>query len=170
MKIFKIFSLVLIIFFFKINPLYSEAKLAFIDLDIVLKKSNIGKIILKELDALNENNISELQIKEKELKTFEEEIKLKKNIISKEEFDNEINIFKKKVKNYKKIKDKMVNELEIKKNDELNNFFNKVNPIIQNYMDKNSIEIVFERKNIFIGKKNSDITAVIVDIINKELN
>ena len=64
----------------------------------------------------------------------------------------------------------MVNELEIKKNTELNNFFDKVNPIIQNYMDNNSVEILFERKNVFIGKKNSDITTIIIDIINKELN
>ena len=64
----------------------------------------------------------------------------------------------------------MVNELEIKKNNELNNFFDKVNPMIQNYMDNNSVEILIERKNIFIGKKNSDITTIIIDIINKELN
>ncbi len=37
-------------------------------------------------------------------------------------------------------------------------------------MVENSIDILLERKNIFIGKKNSDITEIIIEKINKELN
>ena len=36
-------------------------------------------------------------------------------------------------------------------------------------MDENSINILLDRKNVFIGKKNSDITETIVKEINKKL-
>ena len=37
-------------------------------------------------------------------------------------------------------------------------------------MDKNSINILLDRKNVFIGKNNSDITNVIINEINKKYN
>ena len=36
-------------------------------------------------------------------------------------------------------------------------------------MDQNSISLLFEKKNIFIGKSNIDITNDVLSIINKEL-
>ena len=57
-----------------------------------------------------------------------------------------------------------------KKTEDLNDFFSKISPIIQNYMDQNSIDILLERKNVFIGKNNSDITNIIISEINKKLN
>ena len=56
------------------------------------------------------------------------------------------------------------------KKKKLNLFFKEVNPIIQNFMDKNSIDILLDRKNVFIGKKNSDITNQIIQELNKNSN
>ena len=36
-------------------------------------------------------------------------------------------------------------------------------------MDDNSIDILFEKKNIFIAKSNYDITQVVIDSINKNI-
>ena len=44
----------------------------------------------------------------------------------------------------------------------------KINPIIQNYMDTNSIDILLERKNVFIGKNKSDITDIIINEIDNK--
>ena len=43
----------------------------------------------------------------------------------------------------------------------------KINPIIQNYMRENSIEILLDSKNVFIGDINSDLTQIIINEINK---
>ena len=43
---------------------FCENNIAIIDLDSVLKNSNIGKSILKEIDELNSSNIKELKNKE----------------------------------------------------------------------------------------------------------
>ena len=46
---------------------------------------------------------------------------------------------------------------------------NKINPIIQDYMQKNSISIIFDKKNIYIADKNYDISNNLIEIINKKI-
>ena len=67
-----------LIFFFNFSTSYSSEKIAFIDLDFVLKNSNIGKSILEDIEKLNNKNINQLKKKENELKKNEEEILPKK--------------------------------------------------------------------------------------------
>ena len=158
-----------LIFFFNFNTSYSSEKIAFIDLDFVLKNSNIGKSILEDIDKLNNKNINELKKKESELKKNEKEILPKKNILSEEEYKKEVDLLKDKIKKYKILKDDMVSNFQNKKQISLKNFFNQITPIIQNYMDENSINILLDRKNVFIGKTDSDITDSIIEKINNEL-
>ena len=165
----KFYFLILITYLFTINSCLSEDKIAFIDLDLVLKKSKIGQTYLVKINEKNEENIKNLKSKEKELKKMEDDIKKKQNILSKEELDKEIFSLQEKIKKFRSDKDKIVLEFNKMKNESLNNFFNQVNPIIQNFMDENSIDILIERKNIFIGKKNSDITDTIVKKIDSTL-
>ncbi len=166
---YKYSFLILFFILFNINNSFSQDKTAFIDLEIVLKNSNYGKSLLKDLEELNKKNIEELKIKESELKKNEDDLMRKQNIISKDEFDKEISLLKSKIEKYIKEKNQMVTSFEKKRKEVFNNFFSKVNPIIQIYMDENSIDILLERKNVFIGKNNSDITEIIIKKINNEL-
>ena len=158
-----------LIFFFNFNTSYSSEKIAFIDLDFVLKNSNIGKSILEDIEKLNNKNINELKKKESELKKNEEEILPKKNILSEEEYKKEVDLLKAKIQKYKLLKDEMVSNFQKKKQISLKKFFDQITPIIQNYMDENSINILLDRKNVFIGKTDSDITNSIIEKINNEL-
>ena len=159
----------IIIFFFNINFSYGKDKIAIIDLDIVFNNSNFGKSLLKEIEKTNQNNISELKEIETKLKKNEQDLLNKKNIISENDFEKELVLLKKEINDYRKIKKQMVDKIELEKNQVLKNFFEKINPIIQNYMEKNSINVLLERKNVFIGKSNSDITKVIINEINNEI-
>ena len=168
MKKISFIFIVTIFFFFKINLAYSNNNTAFIDLDLILNKTIIGKKLLGDLELINNNNIQELQKKELELKKDEEEIKKKQNVISQEQFDLEVKKLQDKVKKYRNKKNQMVTSLDQKKKENLSNFFKKINPIIQNYMDSNSIDILLERKNVFIGKNKSDITDIIIKEIDEK--
>ena len=171
MKKISFIFIVTIFFFFKINLAYSNNNTAFIDLDLILNKTIIGKKLLNDLELINNNNIQELKKKELELKKDEEEIKKKQNVISQEQFDLEVKNLQDKVEKYRNKKNQMVMSLDQKKKENLSNFFKKINPIIQNYMDSNSIDILLERKNVFIGKNKSDITEIIIkEIDNKFKN
>ena len=60
----------------------------------------------------------------------------------------------------------MVINFDKYKKDNLKNFFEEINPIIQEFMNKNSIDILLESKNVFIGKNNLDITKIIIQQID----
>ena len=159
----------LIFFFLNINIVHSNDNVYFIDLDFVLKNSEIGKNTLAIIEKINNENIQDLKSKENELKTLENDIKIKQNIVSKEEFDKEVALLKTKINTYKSLKNEMVIDFNKKKNKILNDYFNKINPIIQEYMNENSINILLETKNVFIGKNNLDITLDIINKIDKQL-
>ena len=170
MNYIKKLFLILFFFFISLNVVYSNEKVFFIDLDLVIKNSNYGKKILDDINKINEENISKLKKKESELRSIEEEIKKKQNILSQDELSKEINILKNKVSVFKIDKDKMVNDLKKTRQESISNFFVKVSPIIQSYMEENSISILLDRKNVFIGRINSDITKEIIERINNQLN
>ena len=48
-------------------------------------------------------------------------------------------------------------------------FLKMTNPLIESNMESNSIDIVIEKKNVFIAKSNTDITNVVIDEINKNI-
>ena len=43
-----------------------------------------------------------------------------------------------------------------------------LNPILTNYVDKNNISLVIQKKNILVGVKSLDITGKILNIVNEE--
>ena len=162
----------IILFFLIISTTFANSndKVSFIDIDFILKNSNLGKSILNEIENLNNKNIDELSNKEKELKKIEEEIKSKKKILSEEEFNKEVDLLKERIKKYRVYKDELVKDFKQNEKEKINVFFKELNPIIQKFMDKNSIDILLDRKNVFIGKKNSDITNQIIQELNKNSN
>ena len=60
----------------------------------------------------------------------------------------------------------MVEELTNIKNKELNLFFENIKPVVQNYMNQNSIDMIVNSKNIFMGNNKSDITTDLIEKIN----
>ena len=81
----------------------------------------------------------------------------------------EISKLQKNIKEFNLFKNETQNDFKKSKNDEIMNFFNKIDPIIQTYLDKNSIDILFNNKNIIIGKDSLDITNNIIKIVNMNL-
>ena len=67
---------------------------------------------------------------------------------------------------FKKEKNNLINEIKKKKIIELKNFLKKINPLIQDYMKSNSIDLILEKNQIFIGNQNKDISNDIIKAIN----
>ena len=162
----KIFF-ILLIFSFNISIAFSSEKVVFIDIDFLLNNSNLGKVIFKELDKVNKDNIKLLETKEKKIKERKAKINQTKNISSEEKLANDIKVFNEDVEKFRLEKEKLVTDFKLLKEQKLTNFLKKINPIIQNYMEDNSIDIVLEKKQIFIGSGDKDITNDIILLINK---
>ena len=154
----------LLIFFF--NSTNTFGNIVFIDIDFVIKNSNIGKISIKKLEKINNENIESLKKKQSELKNLEEELKNKKNIISSDEFNRELTELKAKFESFNLEKEKMANDFKSMQNNEISSVLKKINSAIQEYMNNNSIELVLDKKNIFVGKVSSDITEKILTDVN----
>lgn len=167
--------LIKLIFLFSIlsaqNSYSSEiSNIGFIDIDFLIKNSEIGKKTLKILEDKNLENIKILKKKEKKLLDEENELKNKKNIISSDEFNNEVKILQIKIKELRNEKKLLANNFNELKNKEFNELLKKYNVVIQDFMSKNSIDIIIDKKNIYIGKASSDLTKLILDQINNLYN
>ena len=157
-------------FFLGTISLNASEKIAFIDVDYILNNSILGKSILKELEVVNEQNVKKLSKKETIIKQKKNAINKTKNISSKEKLEQDIINFNKEVEQFVSQKDKILNDFKLLKELKLDNFLKIINPFIQNYMKKNSIDIVLEKKQIFIGNSNIDITKDIIKLINENSN
>ena len=170
MKLFFKYFLILLVslLFFQISK--AEQILKYANIDKVIKETKVGSNMISKINEIDKANIKKLNTYEEELKSLENEIKLKKNIISDQEFEKEVNNLKKKVANFNNEKNLMVKNFNEIKKKELQIFFDIINPIVQNYMNEQSIDILFNSNHIFMGNKNSDLTKQLIDEINKKFN
>ena len=167
MNLKKLF-LITLVCFKSISYAYSADKTVFLDIDFILNNSNFGKSIYLELEKINKKNIDNLNKIEKMLKEKKESIDKTKNISSKEKLQKDVNLFNKEVEKYRTEKNKILQDFKLKKKKELDNFLIKINPTIQEYMKNNSIDIVLEKNQIFMGNTNIDITNNIIELINQK--
>ena len=169
MRYFKSLILTIAIFFTFINVSISKESIAFVNVDYLIQNSNIGKKLLANINDKDKKNLDNLKKKNKILQDLESSIKKKKNVISDEAYNKEVIDFKKKFQEFSKEKNEIVKEFNIYKKSEIENIFKKINPIINNYMEENSVNLLFDSKNIFMGAKKLNLTDDILKKINNEL-
>lgn len=165
----KFFFISFLIYFFNILPLQSDDKVTFLNLDAVLSNSKIGKTIVQQLNELNENNSKNFKIEREKIKKKEEDLIAKQNILSKEEFNSKLSDLKKEIDIFNKEKNIKIIDYEKLKKKELDKFIKRITPLIENYTVDNSISLVVNQKNIFIGNKKYDITRDIIDLVDNNL-
>ena len=164
----KCFFIKFFILFFLLTSLsYSSEKIVYLDVDFILANSNKGKIILSNLDEKNKENIKILQSKEKILKDEETEIIKKKNIISEVSYKEKVNTLKSKIDTFKIDKDKIVKNFNQLRQQEINKFIKLVDQILGEYVEKNAIDLVLNKKDILMGKNKYNITNEILELVNK---
>ena len=156
-------------FLFPNVVLSNNQKIAYIDIDFIIKNSNIGKDVLKKISDFDKKNIEILAQHNKELKEQEINLKNRENIISKVAFEDEVKQLQKKIKSYNEKKNKMVLDLNEFKNKELNIIFTKIGPILEKHMKEKSIDIIINSKNIVIANPELDITKIILISVNEKL-
>ncbi len=165
----KLIHIIFFIFIFNQNG-FAQNSIAYIDLDLLLKRSELGSKIFNDLDTKKNDEMQKIDNKENEIKKLENEIKNKQNVLTKTEFKKEVDILKKEINEFKIFKNQIQKDFEKIKKEKISEFFKKVNPLIQDYLDKNSIDILLNNKYVVMGKNNLDITEKIIVIINDKLN
>jgi len=151
------------------SNLFAENKVAYIDLDKILVSTDSGKALFKQLNNLEKLELENLKNEEKAFKEEENKILSTKNLLTQDEYTKKVNVFKKKVSVYQNKKKAIIEGLQKKRNTEVVRFLKMTNPLIESIMEINSIDILIEKKNVFIAKSNTDITNIVIDEINKNI-
>ena len=165
----KIKLISVLIFLLVSIPSYSSEKVVYLDVEKIMQNSNAGKSIVAKLKSKRESSISKFKKKEKDIIEKEKKLISKKNVLSKEEFGKEIKNLRDEIISFQKDRNKAFNQitqLRIKASTKL---LKKLNPILEDYSKTNSISMIIQKKHIFIGKKEDDITKDILELVNKKI-
>jgi outer membrane protein len=165
----KLYLSILVIFLFFTNTVFSEQKIAFIDMDKVISTSKSGSSIFKQLTDLNKKNLKFLKNEEKKFQEKEAKLISQKNIISEIDFKNKVNELKSEIKKYNQNRNKMIEDFDKLKVDNTNNLLKLINPILIKFSNDKEIAIILQKKNLVVAKTHLDITDEVIKIVNSEV-
>ena len=160
---------IIILTFLKIEIAFANEKIAFIDLNFIINNSVAGTSINTFINNLSKEKNNYFKVKENEIKKDENELISKKNIIEESIYNKKVNEIKIRIDDYKLERQKFNKNLNEKKIKYNNLLLEKLNPIISNYVEQNSINVVLPKKMIIIGKKDLDITRQILEMLDKSI-
>ena len=159
------FFFYLFVILIKSQFLYAD-NIALLDINFIINNSIIGQKTLKDISLINQENLTIL--KEEQLKLGKEKSKIesKKNIISKDQYQIELTSLNDKINEFKQKQDKMSLEFNELNKNKMNELLKKINPIIQQYMVRNEVKIVFNKESAYVSLSDSDITDDILKLID----
>ena len=158
-----------LIFFINLLINNSFAEIAYIDMNYLLNKSEVGKSLNTYIDEMR--NKKQIELKEIEDKLIKKEKLLisQQNILNKDEFEKKLNSLSVEVNEYRSDKNSFKEELNNIKIKNSKKILQILNPIITKYVEENSISLVLPKKNIIVGKKNLEITDKIIKLLNEKV-
>ena len=155
------------IFFLNFNLLKANELISYVDMDLLMNSSEAGKSITSQLTAIHKKTTTELKKIEEELKKEESDLIKQKNVISNEEFEKKLSLLRNKASDYQKQRKKFNDSINKKRLDATSELVSLIQPILAEYANNNSISIIFQKKNIIIGKTELDITEDVLKILNE---
>ena len=163
------FILISFLFILKFNFVYADGKIAFIDLNYIMNNSLSGKSINNFINTIKSKKIEDFKNIESKIKKDENDLISQKNIIEKKIYNQKVDQIKLRINNYNNDRQAFKKYLDERKIIYTNKLLESLNPIISNYVEQNSISVVFPKKIIIVGKKNLDITIPVLKILDESI-
>ena len=159
----------LILFFSTNNKLLAEEKIVFIDINYIFVNSSAGKKINQQIQEKRKKNNDTFNEFKKKVESDKKKLSTQKNVIAKDEYEKKIFELEKKIKDYNLNIRKKNDELLALRNKARLEFLKNLNVIVQEFSKENSVSMVLKKDNIFIGKKNLDVTSNILALFDKKI-
>ena len=102
----------------------------------------------------------------KKVESDKKKLSTQKNVIAKDEYEKKIFELEKKIKDYNLDIRKKNDELLALRNKARLEFLKNLNVIVQEFSKENSVSMVLKKDNIFIGKKDLDVTSNILALFD----
>ena len=168
LKIIKTYTLVLLIFFSFSNLALAD-NVFFIDFSKVLNNSKAGAEAKEKLKKKFLTESEKFKKLEESLKKEEADLIAQKKALSNEDYQNKIDILRKRVLESQKNKQDSLNDIARSRNDAKQELLKAINPIIKKYMEKNNIRLIVDKESIILGDVTLEITNQIIEILNQEV-
>lgn len=154
-------------FFNLINSSFANIEIRFLDLNYIIENSKSGKEINLILQSKNKQNLELIKKSQENINIFQKDIESKKNILSQNEIDKSNNELRNQIEVFNRLKKEKEREFIELRQKYLNILLNELNNIIVLYSKNNEIDIIIKKENMITGKKNLDVTDVILEQLNK---
>ena len=148
---------------------FAEQKIVVLDLKFVLNESKAGKGAQDFLKKSFKENQKKFMDSEKNLKKEENDLLLKKTVLSNEEYQKKTDVLRKKVIDYQSQRRAALDKITTQRANSRETLLKKIDPILNAYIKENDISLVIDKKDMLGGKPEYDITKIIVEKLNKEL-
>ena len=156
-------------FFILLSNTHAEDKIAIINIDYIIENSIVGKSIKSKISKINKDNNKYFKEKETSLRKKEEKIIKQKNVLSKEEFNKNVNLFKEEIKAFREDKSIKLKKLQSIKIRSINELLKQLSPIVAQFAKDNNISTVIDKKYTVVSKVESDITKELLVILDKKI-
>ena len=157
-------------FIFLLTTSNSQAEIFYIDLDKIINQSEPGIFINKKIDILKKKNNDKILLIKEDLKKREDELIKQKNILDKDEFNEKLNKLKSDINNFNNENQKRIKEQQNKLISYKTKLLKLIEPILLEYVSKNNIKYLLQKKYIIVGHNDLNKTADIIEIINQNID
>ena len=162
----KFFFKKIIFFFLLIGVSEANNNVKFVDINFIVNNSISGKNLNEIIEKKNKKVASELNKIRDQLKIKKDKIFAQKNILKKDELENLIKEYEKEVKVFNKIKKKKTDEFNSFSINSKKKIIDLLNPLISNYLKKESIQILLQKDKIIFGDDKLNITKDILKLFD----
>ncbi len=161
-----VLTTILLFIFFPVN---AKDNIAYLDMSLMMSKSLAGQSIQNQLDKNHKKNIEDFSKKEKIFKEKEQKILKKKNVLSKEDYENEISKLRTEVKNFRIKRKETIDSLTKKRLESIKQLLDILSPILGEYAKEKDISVIIDKKYIIAGKIELNITNVILKLLDDKV-
>jgi Skp family chaperone for outer membrane proteins len=152
-------------------PVYKKlSAIAVLDQESLFSETEWGRNILKNVEDKVTELAAENRLIESELEIEELNLTKVRKITAKIEFDILAIEFDKKVKKIRNEQALKQREINNYLNDNRKLFFEKITPILLNYIDELGIEVLLNKDTVALASLGSDITQSAINRINEKLD
>ena len=164
----KLFIIKLFFFFLFTELAIANENIRFININYIINNSEVGKNLNKLIESKNKQIKTELKKISEKLEEDKNKIVTQKNVLKKEEFEELARKYDDKLKKYNEIRKKKTSEFNQFRLNSKKKIIDTLNPIITNFLKKESIQILLQKDKIIFGDESLDITDEILNIFNNK--
>ena len=166
MRVYLFFFTFFLIFTTQLN---ASEKIVFIDINFIFNNSDAGKDLKKKISEKNDiinNEINKINI---DIENKKKKLLAQKNVMSVEEYNKKVSSLDAHIQEMNITITNKKKEFAIYKKQLENSFSKSLNKLIEQFSEKNSIDIILNKENLLMAKKNLNITNQIFELFNTQV-